>query len=761
MAGLFELQLPNESPRRRSNDTPRSSVAASRFPPSRMHSPPPDITAREIVNQVKAKQQQQERQLSTSSHFPHASTLFSWRRKPATLPHDSPRVSSDSLSGYSSDNLRHSSVPVAIHNSTKRSGKTTTIARSSLTQSPRQSFSHDALEPSTTTVNAGALVSSPLADSFTDTNSSDNQNHINTATTALAQAGFSLSIPSIVFPNPSSPPVTPTVKRKKQNTFSRPGTSHGPGLPSSPSPSAKSVPGNGNGPIRRVKSFTKLEDAMNDQEIVVNNPTPTGDILVFSRHPKSSASIPPTRSMPESSATVMTPPTFSFFSKGKSRETMSDREDMTHAAVHGIDSQRGRTTELPSSGPVPRKDREKSITRRISWWPRRRADSSVPATPSAPVSPPPIPARSQDRPAPVKVPIPSLPSFRPFSPIMNDFRASDVLKEPPDEKDARSTEPLRQSSIRRRHSLSGHSNQSHSTIRPISSSRPTSQTYSVSHKYSLSLNTTEHGYILSDEPLPQSSSPPIILSPNSHSPTSGAARTTLPASLVGSRPRSNTQTSSNSLTQINRDTPLLLRQPLNRPNPPGEPSDPFHSARSEVLDNGAPSRSHSDPAASSPLLVKPPDTSSNLQSNGSGNKFLSTATTNGSPSSPSTPTAASSRLLRRLSTTLFPSSPAPMLTTPIERSSIDLSPSFNLVNGAQFASGMTTPSTSGGGSSPSRSKENLEPISVARNSVEDGKGKQPKPTAPLPEETPEEFLLRLLAAVTRAEVAHVLASRYF
>lgn len=742
MAGLFELQLPKESPRR-SNDAPRASVAAFTSSPSRMQSPPPHVSAREIVNQVKEKQRQQEaqRQTSASSHFAHASNLFSWRRKGATLPQDSPapRISSDSLNGYSSDTMHYSSTHTAIRDLTRRSATTTTKARRSMTQSPRQSLSLDAA------VSASTTVTSPAVNPNTP-------KHNNTATSALAQAGFSLSIPSIVFPNPS-PSMASSIKRKKKDALVRPGTSHGHGSPSS-SPAASH---SGKGPVRRVKSFTKLGDAVANQEMIDHGSSSTpGDILVFSRNPSKGSAL--TRSMPEhgsssSSAVATTSSTFSFFSKGKSREMVADREDVTTTVAQNSEPPRGRPDTASTAHEAVHKEREKSLTRRLTWWPRRRADSSVAPTPAPPTPPPPIPARSQDRPAPVKVFVPSLPSFRPFSPLLNDKNSRD----PFDAKDAKHADP--QSSIKRRHSLSGHSNQSHSTIKPIPSSRPTSQTFSASHRYSLSLNTTEHGYMLSDGALTQSPHPPSIPLDGS-SQASSFALAAPPSPSTSARTRSNTQTSSNSLPQVNRDTPLLLRQPLNRPTLSTEPLDPFNSMRpapaqwqQEIPNNRAstPSRSQSDPVTSS--------TPENLLANA--NKLLSATTLNGNSLSSTPPPAVSNRLLRRLSTTLFPSSTTPMLTTPIERSSVELSSSFpNLINGVNIASGITTPRTSAGGSSPSRSKENLPPFGSTRNSAEEAKVKLPKITSRLPDETAEDFLFRLLSTVTRAEVAHVLASRY-
>ncbi|GJJ08748.1 hypothetical protein Clacol_002967 [Clathrus columnatus] len=738
MAGLFELQLPNESPRRRSNDAPRSSLAASR--PSRPHSPPPEIAAQEILNQVKVRQQQQ--QSSSSSHFTHASTLFSWRRKTATMPQDSSRVSSDSYSGYSSDTLRHNSTPVASNGRTFRESGKQTITRGPLAHSPRQSFSLDALTPSATASTAYDDASTHSVDNVIEANANSRNN---VATTALAQAGFSLSIPSIAFPTPS-PTVPSTPKRKKRGVPSRPDTSHGYESPTSPTLLSDLENGSASGTIRRVKSFTKLNGSAQD---VVRDPSKAknGDILVFSRRPNGPAL---TRSMPDqtSASTMATSSAFSFFSKGKSRETMSDREDMA-VMVQDIDSQRGRPT---GSSPAHGKEREKSATRRLSWWPRRRVDSSInTTTPSTP--PPPIPTRSQNRPVPpaVKVSTPSIPSFRPFSPLMNEFRVSDV-KTP----QGLTEENYHHVSNRRRHSLSGHSNRSNSTVKPAPPSPTSSQTLLASHKYSLSLSTTEHGFIVSEGALSQSSSPPALSDNISSQLPPTVLTTPPPPSPVSTRPRSNTSTSVDSLIQTNRETmPLLLRQPLTRANSSTDPPDPFHSicsaafASSRVTNENetlTPLRSNSDPIASSSNSPKSGDILSNTDSNTSMNKLL---TTNGSslPSFP--PPTASNRLLRRLSTTLFPSS-APMLTTPIERLSVEMSlpPSSGNVSGAN------TPRTSG--SSPSRSKEDLPPPET-RNSIEEGKNKL-KNTTPFPDETPENFLYRLLATVTRAEVGHVLAS---
>ena len=70
---------------------------------------------------------------------------------------------------------------------------------------------------------------------------------------------------------------------------------------------------------------------------------------------------------------------------------------------------------------------------------------------------------------------------------------------------------------------------------------------------------------------------------------------------------------------------------------------------------------------------------------------------------------------------------------------------------------------SGVGPSPTasnpQSKENLGITDVPRASVDNLKQKSGKTPTKLPDETPDEYLSRLVEAISKAEVAHILAAK--
>lgn len=385
MAGLFELQLPNESRRRRSNDVPRHST-----PRARSRSPAPEVTAKEIVSHLVAKQQ-------AGSTAPVSSSIFPWRRR-ATGGTDPLRKSHDSSSRTSVDNPVGSSSqsPNGKKLSDRPSPRRPAVG-SSVVPSSRASSSIDI----TLTPSVPSVSSAPAA-----------REDSPGATSALAQAGLGLGLPPIAFPGPSSPVSKSSSRARK--TSGRPGTSHG----DEGASRSKSSPNDRH--VRRVTSFSKHEGSLDvGQRSKPSGATMgnSGDVLVFSRERTFSA-FPHAYSMPEHSSRQP------ILHKGKEREGTSD-VDVTLRENAGV--VRGRQATITS---LRIGDREKSASRRTSWWPgRRRIDPSpIDAQLPSPV-PPPIPTRSSERPSSSPQTItPLLPSLRPFSPLMGDFRIPDSPK---------------------------------------------------------------------------------------------------------------------------------------------------------------------------------------------------------------------------------------------------------------------------------------------------------------------------------------------
>ena len=711
MAGLFELQLPRESRQRRSNDAPDPRQSTAR---ARSRSPAPNVTAKEIVRHLVAKQQN----VSTASV---SSSIFPWRRR-ATGVTDSSRQSHDSTSRTSLDTSARS---------------TSQSPGGALSNKPLPRRPHTGSSASPSSARGSSSIDFTLASSTRSASSvfaakDDPPN----ATSALAQAGLGLSVPPIAFPG--SPPVLkpPSGKRKGSR---RPGTAHG-YEGTSKSDSSLNVRN-----VRRVTSFSKHEGSLDvgqrDKPLSGTPVGNSGDVLVFLRERTSVA--PHAYSMPEHSSGNST------LQKGKERQRTSD-VDVNSSQNTGVDRGRQATTL-----PVLRiGDRDKSATRRASWWPGRRRLDSSPIDAKPPPMPPPIPTRSSGRNTPL------LPSFRPFSPLMDDFGMTDSpklkatyledngdrLSHPPDV--AMGLGQKESVVVRRRHSLTSRTARENINT----PSHTSSQTYSPSHRYSHSFTTDQSNFILNT---PTSPRPSTHLDRPSHSePT--------PGSKTRKRHRSMTLNSPPVSTPSNRETPLLLRQPINRPNFSAEPPDPFLSGRATnkgspvnadvgnlFIDSADIGPTPSTSSGSTSSLSQSASTTNRPPRQRPGIALPASRTLTTSTSFSLPPPTSSHRLLRRLSSTFFSSSSA--VGSPIEPGAVN--PPSLLLSGAKTSS---TPSNT---SSPGLSKENLAVPDGSRSSVDGWKRRSRKPPLKVADETPDEYLSRLVEAVSKAEVVHVLAAR--
>lgn len=735
MAGLFELQLPNESRRRRSNDVPSSHRNTAR---GRSRSPAPEVTAKEIVNHLVAKQQ-------TAYTTPVSSSIFPWRRR-ATGGTNPSRRSHDDSSRSSVDTSVRSipRSPDGNNLSGKLSPRRPPTGSSASPSSPRASSSID--------ITLSSIPSVPSVPSAKEESPS--------ATSALVQAGLGLGFPPIAFPGSSSPVAKTSSSKRK--TSGRPGTAHG-NEGASMSDSSLNVHN-----VRRVTSFSKHEGLLdigqssNRPGAIVGN---SGDVLVFSRERTFSAA-PHAYSMPEHSSRP------SALQKGKERERTSDI-DVT--PLHE-NTRRGRqATSAPS---LHTGDRDKSATRRTSWWPgRRRMDSSLTNTQPPSSVPPPIPTRSSERPSSSRTNIPLLPSLRPFSPLMGDFRipdspsltathlegSGDKLPHRPDDV-AACTGQGKPVVVRRRHSSTSRTGRANLNIPSHTSSRPSSQTYSPSHRHSHSFTTDKSNLIL--DTLPPGPSTHLDL----ERPYSGS---TPGSKTTPQRQRSMTISSP---PVSGRETPLLLRQPINRPSFSAEPPDPFLSGWATnrgtrvsaeipwgvttlVVDRVDVGPTPSTSSSSTSSLSQSASTTNRPPRQRAGttpptSRTLTLTTTNTSSSLP--PSTSSNRLLRRLSSTFF-NSPSP-ISSPIESPATGVNSTMNTLS--SLPSGTRTSPATSNRSSPGPSKENIAVPDGSRTSVDDSKQKSGKPPMKLADETPDEYLSRLVEAVSKAEVAHVLAARY-
>jgi hypothetical protein len=751
MAGLFELQLPNGSRRRRSSDIsdPRRSTARVRS-----RSPTPEVAANEIVSQLVAKRQ-------AAAAAPVSSSIFPWRRRATGGPESSRQSHSSSRPSVDSSVRNVSQSPNGKKPSDRLSPQHLPAGDPVSSSSARASSSIDfTLTPST----PGASSVSPVKQGSMPSPS---------ATSTLAQAGLGLGLPAIAFPGPSSPVSRHASAKRKQG---RPGTAHG-DEGASRSNSSLNV-----GAIRRVRSFSRHEGS---QDVGHRSRTPgqmvnnSGDVLVFSRERAFSAT-PHVYSNPEHSSRHST------LQKGKERERQSDI-DVT-PLPESIGVVRGRQATSPS---MRIGDREKSSTRRTSWWPGRRRVDSSPSAPHPPVPPPPpIPRRSSERSSlSLGTNTPLLPSFRPFSPLMGDFRMdspkimttyledhAQKMPHPSDDVPA-SVSQSEKVVVRRRHSLTGRTtgraNTNILTVSSQASSRPSSQIHSPSHRYSHSFTTSDQNSLLNT--LLPSGSPPHSHSrsrpdvairpvPTTRSQTTGM--TTRPRSMTVNSPLVSPP------SHPNRDTPLLLRQPINRPSPSTGPIDPFLSGRgtntstrvnpdipSEVATHAVDSvdlgPAPSTSSGSTSSLSQSAPTNRLPRQRAANTPLTSRTLTASSTSSSLPPPTSSNRLLRRLSSTFFSSSST--MVSPVDPPATGIITAGNPSN--VLNSGARTSPAASSTSSPGPSRENLLVPDVFRTSIDDSKPKLGKPPMRLSDESPDVYLSRLVEAVSKAEVAHVLAAR--
>lgn len=745
MAGLFELQLPNESRRRRSSDVSHSRHITTRV---RSNSPTPEDTAKEIVNQLVAKQQAATLTPASSS------SMFRWKRR-ATGGSELSRPSFDTSSRNSADasSRSMSQSPDGKSPNIKLSPGRAPKGDSAVSSSPRTSSSIDfTLTPST----PGVL--SPSA-------AKGEPKPSPSAASALAQAGLGLGLPPIAFPGPSSP-----ISRHKpamRKTSGRPGTAHGDERASGSTSSPQY------GTVRRVKSFSKHEELQNvgqhrSSGKSLNN---AGDVLVFSRERRLSTAPHAYPNLEHSSAHLT-------LQKGKEREQISDVV-FAPSPENTVVARGRQATNQPSSRVG---DRDKSATRRAAWWPgRRRLDSSPgDAQPSA--VPPPIPMRSQDRPNPSSATnTPLLPSFRPFSPLMGDFRIADSPKsistkfeDRGDRVSYRLNDPVASLDhgenvvIRRRHSLTNRTGNGSLATSSHVSSHPSSQAYPHPHRHSLSLTSSDHNTPILSPLLPSVSSPSEKSS--RPEPPPGPATVTRQRSMTVNSPPVSPP------SQPIRETPLLLRHPITRPSSSAGPPDPFLSGWGTSAGIQVDAGTSTEVAT---LVVEPVDAAPTPStSSGSTSSLSHSASTNRPPrhragTTPPTsrtfatsstslslpPPTSSSRLLRRLSSTFFSSISTP-IPSPVDLSATGASSAPYTSNLPQSGIGIGTNPVMSNSSSRGPSKENLVIPDVPRKSLEDMKQKSRKPPIRLSEESPDEYLNRLVETVSKAEVALVLASRY-
>ncbi|KIJ45139.1 hypothetical protein M422DRAFT_251332 [Sphaerobolus stellatus SS14] len=734
MAGLFELQLPNETRQRRSSDNsePRRSTSSARA-----SSPTPGDTARDIVSQLVAKQQ--------STPSTGISSIFPWRRKGAANNPDSSGGSASPTGRLSGDTTNSRvSISPGGKNSNEYQSARPTIGRSYFpSTSPRQSLSAESV--------VGAHLSSSSIPSPPRAGQTSSRN----AKAILAQAGLSLSLPQIAFPGPSSPISKQMPKKRKS---SRPGTAPGHEINSSPtSPFA--------GSMRRIRSFSKLQEAQQGHDDAVPSGLPSSphEFVDLSQRSRSSV-LPHSMSVPDSISTI------SARHKGKTPERVSDVE-AGHTSEYE-DSDRGRQGSKIVSALG---NRDRSLSKRVSWWPgRRRVDSSPAETrpPVVPVAPPPpIPVRSQHRPPPpLKTPPPSIPSLQPFSPFSNEFSVTQDTKQMKGSLDQSKTRDKSFSdtggkppSGRRRMSFGSRTSKplpiipspsvqaTQTSSSPPATSGSHSHSHSRSHRHSHSFGSdfrhTALGALLYSEHLV----------------------TPQPSELSSKRPKSPGESSSSHTTRrrsmtlfakpppevsSGRETPLVLQQPINQ---------------TAVKDTEQVGSVGSAPLVESKDLHHTPSTSRGsmnslgqaaFQSNSNTGRARSGNTPptsgiqslSGSTSSLPPPPSTSGRLLRRLSSTFFHSS------TPAAMSPVDPSSSTSLTLRGTLGAGLTSSTTSDVSSSRSKESLTLAGMDGYRTSEEGTRKKPGKPPVPLPDEPPELFLRRLLSSVGRVDVVHVLAS---
>lgn len=693
MAGLFELQLPNESRRRRSSDVadPRRSTS------TRSDSPTPEDTAREIVSQLVAKQQSSPSQSTRSSIFP-------WRRKaaavaiPTGLPPTPSRKSADA---------RIARPSLSPDGNFLKSRPSIRLTPGRAPASPRPSLSVDTAHHM-----SSSSLASPAA-------SHNDEMVTKNATKALAQAGLGLSLSQIALTGPTSPTSKHIPKRKS----ARPGTSHG-----NEHTFLAGIPFN-EGSVRRVKSFSKLQDAE-------QNVSETEPLSPSVSHGHSQLKLPQSVSMPEIPSN-----TRSF--KGKEPET---QPELNNRDLSGREeSSRGRQNQSTLS--LLQRERDKSVTRRTSWWPGRRPVDFPSVDSHSPPAPPPLPARSQNRPPPpIKAPAPTLPSFQPFSPLLNDFSIS------ADSNSNRSLSEYRNEydDVRSDSGSSIPSNSQtrdsldHRILTGLSSSfshkqsskqaSRTPQIHPRSHRHSHSLGSSDFGHLplsailfTENSALGQSSKAPLQR-PKSAADTSSGARERRQSLTIFGRPSSpvtNSLASSRDVSLLRQPVPRLSQGDTRLSSQEISPQHTFTGSLTSLSQSLVGSRT------ARPRSGTTPSTSGSL----------------GGSTSSLPPATSSGRLLRRLSSTFFTTP-----STPITTSSVDplSAPSLN-------ASGTLNAAWSSTASSSGRSKESLG--DDYRTSEEGKQRKAGKTPIRLPDETPEHFLSRLTGSMGRGEIIHVLAGR--